>query len=42
MLMRLFAPYFVVLLDQILSDMACEGRLVWHKNPLIIISKSKS
>ncbi len=38
--MRLFEPYFVAFLDQILSDMACERRLVWLKNPLIIILKS--
>jgi hypothetical protein len=40
--MRLFAPYFVAFLGQILSDMTCERRLVWRKNPLIIISKYNS
>ncbi len=38
--MRLFTPYSVAFFDQILSDMACKRRLVWSKNPLIIISKS--
>jgi hypothetical protein len=40
--MRLFVPYFVAFFVQMLSDMACKRRLVWRKNPLIIISKPDS